>query len=133
MRILQAAVIAAFILLSAAPFAQAANRTLTVKLDAMNGSGENGTATFTEQGEKTLVVIALANGSAVRQPSHLHTGTCSDYTPRPAYGLSDVVNGASHTVVDASFDKLTTGNLIVNVHKSYDDIATQAACGPVKR
>jgi len=118
------------ILLSGA--AANADRSVVVKLDEMNGSGEAGTATLTQQGDKTLVVIALSNGSATRQPSHLHDGTCDDYIPRPAYALSDVVNGRSRTVVNAPFDKLTSGALIVNVHKSYDDIATQASCGTVK-
>lgn len=107
--------------------------TLVVPLQAMNGSGESGTATLTAQGDKTLVVIDLSNGTATRQPSHLHAGTCDDYTPRPSYGLSDVVNGKSRTLVNAPFDKLVNGSLIVNVHHSYDDIATQSACGIVKR
>jgi hypothetical protein len=107
--------------------------TLVVPIQAMNASGENGTATFTAQGDKTLVVIDLSNGSATRQPSHLHAGTCDDYTPRPSYGLSDVVNGKSRTVVSAPFERLVNGSLIVNVHHSYDDIATQSACGIVKR
>lgn len=106
---------------------------LVVPLQAMNGSGENGTATLTAQGDKTLVVISLSNGSATRQPSHLHSGTCDDYTPRPSYGLSDVIGGESRTLVSARFDKLVNGSLIVNVHHSYDDIATQSACGVVKR
>jgi hypothetical protein len=113
--------------------ASAADRSLEIKLDEMNGSGEAGTATLSEQGEKTLVVVTLSNGLSTRQPSHLHEGTCDDYTPRPAYGLSDVVNGRSRTLVNAPFDRLTSGALIVNVHKSYDDIATQASCGVVKR
>ena len=107
--------------------------TLVVPLQAMNGSNETGTATFTAQGDKTLVVIELQNGSSTRQPSHLHAGSCDDYTPRPAYGLSDVVNGKSRTVVAAPFERLVNGSMIVNVHHSYDDIATQSACGVVKR
>src|SRR5579884_1258239 len=107
--------------------------TLVVPLQAMNGSGENGTATFTAQGDKTLVVIELSNGTSARQPSHLHLGICDDYTPRPAYGLSDVVNGKSRTLLSAPFEKLVNGSMIVNVHHSYDDIATQSACGIVKR
>lgn len=113
--------------------ASAAQNTIVVHLDALNGSGEAGTATLTRQGDKTLVVIDLANGTATRQPSHLHAGTCDDYTPRPAYALSDVINGHSRTVVAASLDRLASASLIVNVHKSYDDIATQSACGAVGR
>ncbi len=89
--------------------ARAAERSLVVKIAAMNGSGENGTATFIAQGDRTLVVVDLQNGTATRQPSHLHDGTCDDYTPRPAYPLSDVVNGRSRTVLTVPFDRITSG------------------------
>lgn len=112
--------------------AHASQRSVTVKLQQMNGSGEDGTAVLTESGAKTLITIVLANGTDTRQPAHLHLGTCDDYTPRPAYVLTDVVRGRSQTLLNAAIDKLVNGSLIINVHKSYDDIATQASCAIVK-
>ena len=113
------------------PLAAAADsgQTVVVTLNALNGSGENGTATLHAQGSKTVVVIKLSNGSGIEQPAHFHVGTCDKYQPRPLYPLEDVVNGQSTTTLNVPIDKLTGGDLIVNVHKSYADIATQAACG----
>lgn len=102
---------------------------VVVQLTALNGSGENGTATLRPDGNKTIVTIKLTGGSDVEQPAHFHSGTCDHYEPRPLYPLEDVVNGKSTTTLSIPIDKLTGGDLIVNVHKSYADIATQAACG----
>jgi hypothetical protein len=105
---------------------------IVIKMDGMNGSGESGTATLKPNGNKTVVIIKLSGGSSVEQPAHFHSGTCDHYEPRPLYGLNDVVNGASTSTVNQPIDKLTAGNLIINVHKSYDDIATQTSCGVSK-
>lgn len=114
---------------SAVPARADTAQTVVVTLGALNGSGESGTATLRSQGTKTVVVINLQNGSGVEQPAHFHVGTCDKYQPRPLYPLEDVVNGKSTTTLNVPIDKLVGGDLIVNVHKSYADIATQAACG----
>lgn len=106
--------------------------TVVVTLDSLNGSGESGTATLKPAGSKTVVTIRLSGGSDVEQPAHFHAGTCEKYEPRPLYPLNDVVDGKSTTTLDVPIAKLTGGDLIVNVHKSYADIATQAACGVSK-
>ena len=124
--------LAALLAVASAAAVADSSGTIVVKMEGMNGSGESGTATLKPNGNKTLVVIKLAGGSSVEQPAHFHTGTCDKYEPRPLYGLNDVVNGASTTTVNVSIDKLTAGNLIINVHKSYDDIATQTSCGVAK-
>jgi hypothetical protein len=118
--------------LAASPAVRADSGTIVVKMEGTNGSGESGTATLTPNGNKTIVVIKLSGGSSVEQPAHFHTGTCDHYEPRPLYGLNDVVKGQSTSTVNQPIDKLTAGNLIINVHKSYDDIATQVSCGVAK-
>lgn len=121
------------ILLALAPAVSAgAERSVTVRIASMNGTGESGTATFTPEGDKTLIVVDLNNAPSVHQPSHLHDGTCEDYSPAPAYPLADVVGGKSRTLVNERFERLVSGRYILNVHKSYDDIATQAACSVVR-
>jgi hypothetical protein len=102
------------------------------KMNAMNGSGESGTATLTAQGDKTLVVLKLAGAPDGPQPAHFHTGTCTNYGPRPLYPLHPVEKGMSSTVLDMPIAKLTDGSLVVNVHHSLDDIATIASCGLAK-
>jgi hypothetical protein len=116
----------------ASPAVRADSGSVVVKMEGTNGSGESGTATLTPNGNKTIVVIKLSGGSAVEQPAHFHTGTCDHYEPRPLWGLNDVVKGQSTSTVNQPIDKLTAGNLIINVHKSYDDIATQVSCGVAK-
>ena len=127
-----AIVLAAMVLSAAMPAYADDGKTVVVQLGALNGSGETGTATLKAIGSKTLVSIRLSNGSDIEQPAHFHTGTCDKYAPRPLYPLNDVVNGKSETTLNVPIDKLTGGDLIVNVHKSYADIATQAACGVAK-
>jgi hypothetical protein len=124
--------LAAAIGLGMAPAHADTGQTVVVTLSALNGSGENGTATLHAQGDKTLVVIKVLNGSGIEQPAHFHVGTCDKYQPRPLYPLEDVVDGKSTTTLNVPIAKLTGGDLIVNVHKSYADIATQAACGVSK-
>jgi hypothetical protein len=118
--------------LAASAAVRADSGTVVVRMEGTNGSGESGTATLTPNGNKTIVVIKLSGGSSVEQPAHFHTGTCDHYEPRPLYGLNDVVKGQSTSTVNQPIDKLTEGNLIINVHKSYDDIATQVSCGVAK-
>src|ERR671919_172576 len=70
---------------------------VVIDLKEQNGSGESGTATLTTDGEKTKVVIALDNPSAVPQPAHIHEGSCAELDPNPAHGLENVVSGMSRT------------------------------------
>jgi hypothetical protein len=127
--------IAAVVLLCAAfgaAAASAADTSVKIPLDAMGGSGESGVAILTPQGAKTLVELQMKGGAGDPQPAHFHTGTCDKYGPRPLYPLRSVVKGASTTTLDVPIDKLTGGDLVINVHKSFDDIATVSSCAVAK-
>ena len=110
----------------------AAEAPVTIQLDAIGGSSESGAATLTPQGAKTLVELRMKGGSGDPQPAHFHTGTCEKYAPRPLYPLQPVVKGDSRTTLDVPLDKLTAGDLVINVHKSFADIATVASCAVAK-
>ena len=117
--------------LQAAP-ATAATSTLTIKIAAQNGSGENGTATLTQAGADVKVVIALTGAPATAQPSHIHFGTCASLGG-VAYLLSNVVSGASTTTVKGvTIDQLLAKPYAINVHMSADDLGKYVACGEVK-
>ena len=117
--------------LQAAP-ASAATSTLTIKIAAQNGSGENGTATLTQAGADVKVVIALTGAPATAQPSHIHFGTCASLGG-VAYLLSNVVSGASTTTVKGvTIDQLLAKPYAINVHMSADDLGKYVACGEVK-
>ena len=105
---------------------------MTIQIKAQNGSGETGTATLTRLGAKTRVVISIKGENATgKQPAHIHKGTCAKLNPKPTYPLHDVVLGHSNTVVDASFDDLTTQPMAINIHESAANIGKYVACGDI--
>ena len=110
-----------------------ADATVRIPLDAKNGLGESGVAILTAHGAQTLVELQMKGGPGDPQPAHFHTGTCDNYTPRPLDPLRAVIKGASSTMLDVPLEKLVGGDLVINVHKSFSDIATIASCAVSKR
>lgn len=101
-------------------------------ISQQNNSGEPGSVTLFKRGEKsTLVVIDLAGEAAGKmQPAHIHRGhSCSTLDPKPAFGLAPVVNGISRTLVKVAESRLLSGNYVVNVHASAQNIPHYVACG----
>jgi len=127
------AALLALLLVTAGLVPAAADDSIRIPLAAMNGSNESGVAILTPRGSKTLVQLQVHGGSGDPQPAHFHTGSCDKYAPRPLYMLAAVVKGESATTVDVPIEKLTSGDLVVNVHKSFDDIATIASCAVAKK
>ncbi len=119
--------------LSASAIAHAP-QSITIKMKALNGSGENGTATLTQQADGLHVVVDLTNAPKdVPQPTHIHIGTCGNINKAPEYPLKNTVNGQATTVVPGvKLSDLTSGSYAVNVHKSGDDLGTYVSCGNVK-
>jgi Cu/Zn superoxide dismutase len=105
--------------------------TLTIKLTAQNGSGENGTATLTQANGAVKVVIAIPKGPAGPQPAHIHDGTCAGLKG-VVYPLTSVAKGASTTTVKGiTIAQLLAGKYAINVHKSTSDIGTYVSCGAI--
>jgi len=134
MSFLHRSVVLAVALLATSTFAAAAaDAPVELHFTAMNGSGETGVAILTPQGDKTLVELKMNGAPADPQPAHFHTGSCDNYAPRPLYPLRAVVKGNTVTTIDQPIDKLLAGDLVINVHKSFDDIATIVSCAVAKR
>jgi len=113
--------------------ARAATTAVTVDMKALNGSGENGTATLTQESDGVKVVVSLKNAPAEAQPTHIHIGTCGNISKAPEYALVSVENGASTSVVKGvSLDDLLKGHYAINVHKSTSDLGTYVSCGDIK-
>ncbi len=111
--------------------AAAAPGTVTVKLSAQNGSGENGTATLTQVGSDVAVVIALSGAPATAQPAHIHTGTCSNLGG-VAYPLTSVTGGKSTTTVKGvTIAALLAKPNAINVHQSADNLQKYVACANI--
>jgi len=122
---------AAVIVMAAAGTARAAGPT-TVQLTPQNNSGESGTATLTEQGTKTKVVVDVKGAPAgVAQPLHVHKGACAKLDPKPAYGLATLTNGKSETTIDVPLASLEAGGFAINGHKSAQDVNTYVFCGDI--
>jgi Cu/Zn superoxide dismutase len=105
--------------------------TVTVNMTEQNGSGQNGTATLTTNGDTTMVMINISGGSSTPQPAHIHPGTCADLDPKPIYPLTSVVNGTSETTVPASLVELVNGTFAINVHKSGPEASVYVSCGDI--
>ena len=102
----------------------------TVTMRAQNNSGQDGTATLTDMGGQTRVVLDLRNSPAGPQPAHIHTGAC----PNPGavtHPLTNVMNGRSETTVNARLSDLMTGNFAINVHLSPQQASTYVSCGDI--
>jgi hypothetical protein len=105
---------------------------VTIQLTPQNNSGESGTATLTEVGAKTKVVVAIKGAPAgVGQPLHVHKGTCAKLDPAPAYGLTTLTEGKSETTIDVPLTNLQQGGYAINGHKSAQDAKTYVFCGNI--
>ena len=128
--------IAAFAALTlTAPALAAGPESATYPLAEQNGSGETGTATFTQKGADVIVVVKVTGGNAKGpQPAHIHKGTCTHFNPAPFVALTNVINGTSTTTVEnTTVAKLTTANAFsVNIHKSPKEPKIYAACGRLR-
>ena len=103
----------------------AQEQTATVTMGPGRDASQTGTATLTAQGSQTQVVLNIESGPAgVEQPVHIHSGSCPA-VGAVAFPLTNVVNGTSTTVVDATLDSLRTGGYSINVHQD----GTQAGVG----
>jgi hypothetical protein len=106
-------------------------KSVNVRIHAQNKSGESGSAKLTPEGaDKTRVEISLKGGpSGTPQPAHIHEGSCAKLDPKPKYGLENVVDGKSTTVVPVGIDAVR--GMAINVHKSAQDLKTYVACGDI--
>lgn len=111
----------------------AAPQTLTVQMQALNNSGETGTATLTQLDNGVKVEVAIKGAPSTAQPTHIHPGTCAKLNPAPEAPLSPLENGKSVTVLSGKkLSDFTGGKFSINVHKSSNDLATYVSCGLIK-
>lgn len=124
--LLAAAFISAGIAQAAAP------QTVTVKMSALNHSGETGSATLTQVGNGVKVDVTIKGAPATDQPTHIHPGTCAKLNPAPEAPLTPLSNGHSVTVLSGKkLSDFTGGKFSINVHKSSNDLKTYVSCGVI--
>ena len=114
-----------------APSAAAQSGNVVIALSELNASGVNGTATFTDNGGTTTVLIAV-KGATGSHPTYIHEGTCDSVVPTPSYPLVDVdAGGASETDVSVALSNLLAGKYALIIHNSAADLGTYLACGDI--
>jgi hypothetical protein len=75
-----------------------------------------------------LVGIEIEPGEeGVRQPAHVHTGTCDEPGPI-VYPIASVVDGSSFTFLSVSQEDLLSNDYILNVHLSPEEPGTYVSC-----
>src|SRR5215208_473046 len=96
------------------------SKVVRITLIDENGSGEDGSAQLTDQGDGTTKVelLMLNVPEGAEQPAHIHKGTCANLDPKPAYPLNTIVNSKSTTVVKVALADLLANKYAINVHKS---------------
>ena len=116
---------AAFLVAGRGDTVSAQEQSVTVTMGPGRDASQTGTATLTAQGSQTQVVIDIQPaGAGVAQPVHIHQGSCPG-VGAVAFPLTNVVDGASTTVVNATLDSLRTGGYSINAHQD----GTQAGLG----
>ena len=108
-------------------------RVVQITLSELNGSGQSGTATLTELGGGTQVVLSLSVGALETELVHIHLGQCgADNLGDIEHDLTSFVGGSgdSTTMVDVSLDSLQGGNHAINSHET-DNAGNYTACGNI--
>lgn len=105
---------------------------LTLVLNELADSGENGSATVKEVDGKVVVSVELTGQPEESiQPMHIHQGSCPG-VGTVLYPLTNAVMGRSETILEVTMDELLTQSPIaINVHKSTTQPQIYFSCGDI--
>lgn len=105
---------------------------LQIKISALNGSGERGTAILTQMPKGVLVIVNLA-GNTAAQPTHIHAGNCGHINASPEWPLNNTIHGTSKTLVPGvTLAQMLASPYAINIHKSLTDLKDYVACGNIR-
>jgi hypothetical protein len=95
------------VLESAAARAGGGYSPLEIEMKALNGSKLAGTATLTQNGLPTSLLVSIDYKNVVfipetMYPAHIHEGTCTKLDPKPVYPLAPMNSGRSLTDLKAT-------------------------------
>lgn len=105
---------------------------ITVALRSVDNSAVSGTAVLTPMsGDHTRVTVNVDNVPPGALPAHIHFDTCANPS-EIRFGLTNVIDGKSETVVSGSIAYLRRGHgkFSINVHKAEPDLPI-IACGDI--
>src|SRR5690349_4137077 len=113
-----------------AKHAFAQSKVVRLTLIDENGSGEDGSAQLTDQGDGTtkveLIMLNVPEGDV--QTAAIHKGTCANLDAAEVYQLESVTASKSTTSVKASLADLTAEKHAITVYRSASD-KTIVSCG----
>lgn len=108
-----------------------------ISLQQVGGSGVTGEATFSAQGEGTMVMVTLMNAPQGPHSGHIHQGTCESPGQIVA-PLQDVTipaangTGSSHSTAEVSISAVMNGQHIVAYHeRAGDNPGAPIVCGSI--
>ena len=109
-----------------------AGKVVSITLDELNSSGQSGTATLTEIGNSTQVVLFLSAATSQTEKVHIHSGQCGDTLGGVDFTLTSFVDGSggSTTTVPATLASLQDGDHAINTHDA-SVVAIYTACGNI--
>jgi len=115
-----------------ASFSGAAH-SMVIPMHGLNGSGQDGTATLAEVGNRVSVTIDVkGESSRASEPAHVHFGHCPVIKAVPAYNVGPVVGGKATSVVQLTWAEITSGKYVVNVHESAAMLGKYVSCGNIQ-
>jgi len=105
---------------------------MIVRLNMLNASGENGTATIAQSGTGTSVVINVTGeAKGASQPAHIHFGSCAS-PGAIRNGLNNVVAGHSSTTLSVPYSQFASGAMVIVLHKGAGlNLAHYMSCGTI--
>jgi hypothetical protein len=110
--------------------ALAQSKVVRLTLIDENGSGEDGSAQLTDQGDGStkveLIMLNVPEGDV--QPAAIHEGTCANLDAAEVYALESVTESRSTTIVKESLADLTAEKHAITVYRSASD-KTIISCG----
>lgn len=116
--------------LGASSRAYAQSKVVRLTLIDENGSGEDGSAQLTDQGDGTtkveLIMLNVPEGDV--QPAAIHEGTCANLDADEVHTLESVTGSRSTTVVKEPLAELTAQKHAITVYRSASD-KTIISCG----
>jgi hypothetical protein len=125
-------VLIALVAFAFSPVAHTAAQGKVVRITLIdeNGSGEDGSAQLTDQGNGSTKVelIMLNTPEGAVQPASVHEGTCSSLDADVAFPLESVKASKSTSTVQSSLADLTKDKHAIAVYKSDAD-KTVISCG----
>lgn len=108
-----------------------------VSMQPVGNSGVTGEATFTAQGEGTMVMVTLMNAPQGPHAGHIHQGTC-DSPGQIVAPLQDVTvptangTGSSHSTAEVPITAVMNGQHIVAYHEQAgDNPGAPIVCGSI--